>query len=172
MNELGTIRSYDDLLTAFRARVVELGTNYEALAVVMGVTETFPTKLLAPSRIRTLTPMTFDALLGALALELVPRENAKALAKVRDRLAKRELAPSMLTADKHRPIIVRVSRHRMKKLAKKAAEARKHIPKRKRRSIARKAALARWHPPIVEAVVAPAEHPPAPAALPSAPAQP
>lgn len=141
---LGTVRSYDDLLEAFRARVVELGTNYRAVDEVAGFTDTFTTKLLAPGRLRTLTPMTFDALLGTLGLELVPRENARALQKVRAKLTQRKLAPSMLTADKHRPIIIRISKHRMKKLSKKAAKARKLIPARKRSSIARKAARARW----------------------------
>lgn len=155
-DSLGTIRSYDDLLAALRARVVGLGTNYDAVDVVAGFTVTYTSKLLAPLHVRTLSPMAFDALLGTLGLELIVAENTKAIKKVRDRLAHRKMAASMLTADAHKPIIIKISKRRMKRLSTLAAKARRKIPRRKRASIASKAARARWHKPkLIEIAPAP-----------------
>lgn len=144
MTELGTVRSYADVCAAMRARVVELGTNYDAVDVVAGFTTRFTSKLLSPSHIRTMTPEAFDALLGTLGLEFVVRESPEALQKASRRLEPRKLAASILTADKNEPIIIRVSKRRMKKLSKLAAKARKKIPAWKRSAIARNAIRARW----------------------------
>ncbi len=144
--------TYQGLLAICRARVVELNWNYTTLDVAAGYTESYSTKLLADNPQRHFSPESFDAYLGALCFDLVAIPNPEKLKKLQEKLkhklVERKAPKYVLTAAQHSPIIFKLSRRHMKKIAKLSAAARMvKIPKKRRRQIARKAARARWHPP-------------------------
>jgi hypothetical protein len=83
---LAIIRSYDDLRELFRQRVVELGISLDTLDSVSGLPMRYSSKLLALEPTKQFGAISFSALLGALAIQLVALEDAEALARVQRRL--------------------------------------------------------------------------------------
>jgi hypothetical protein len=71
---IATISTYDELVAAPRQRAIALNTRLEAIDHVAGLPTRYATKLLGQKKL--LGPMSFGALLGALALKLavVPRQ--------------------------------------------------------------------------------------------------
>lgn len=149
MNDYPPIRCYDDLIDAMRARVAELGITMQTLDELSGLQPGYSAKLLGPARIKTLGPMSFDALLGALALELVPQSDINAAQKMEARWEARERPiPSVgkrLSMAAERRFTPLIAREMGRRGGKKSAEIRMtEWPQEKRRRIAKKAAKARW----------------------------
>jgi hypothetical protein len=85
---LATISTYDELITALRQRAIALNTPLEAIDDVAGLPTRYATKLLGKTSV--LGPMSFGALLGALALKLAVMPDDDALARIRHRLPARD----------------------------------------------------------------------------------
>jgi hypothetical protein len=83
---LAIVRSSEDLRELFRRRVVELNISLDTLDAVAGLPTRYSAKLLSLDPTRQFGAISFSALLGALALQLVAMEDAEALARVQRRL--------------------------------------------------------------------------------------
>jgi hypothetical protein len=78
------ITDYDGLITALRQRAIELNTPLESIDEVARLPTRYTTKLLGKRTV--LGPMSFGAILGALALKLAVMPDNDALARIRHRL--------------------------------------------------------------------------------------
>jgi hypothetical protein len=83
---LAIVRTTEDLRQLFRLRVAQLNISMETLDHIAGLPTRYTCKLLAPEPIKHIGPISFGALLGALAIQLVALEDAEALARVQRRL--------------------------------------------------------------------------------------
>jgi hypothetical protein len=90
---LAIVRSFDDLRDLFRARVAELNISLDTLDEISGLPVRYSSKLLALEPSKQLGAISFSALLGALALQLVAMEDAEALARIQRRLVPVQKAP-------------------------------------------------------------------------------
>jgi hypothetical protein len=66
-----TIKSRDELLQVIRARRDALNISHETIDGLTGLPDGYSSKLLAPTPIKNLGPMSLGALLSALALGIV-----------------------------------------------------------------------------------------------------
>jgi hypothetical protein len=82
------VTDYDTLITALRQRAITLNTPLESIDEVAGLPTRYTTKLLGKTNV--LGPMSFGALLGALALKLAVVPDNDALARIRHRLPVRD----------------------------------------------------------------------------------
>jgi hypothetical protein len=82
MTPLATIRCYNDLISALRARKDALGLADAVLDEVAGLTPGHTNKCLGPSRERGIGAATLEAYLMALAIDLHMVENAEKLARM------------------------------------------------------------------------------------------
>jgi hypothetical protein len=83
---LAIIRTTDDLRRLFRLRVAQLNISLETLDLVAGLPTRYSQVLLGPEPRKHFGAISFDALLGALAVELVAMEDKAALARIQRRL--------------------------------------------------------------------------------------
>jgi hypothetical protein len=83
---LAIIRSSEDLRELFRQRVAYLGISLDTLDEISGLPTRYCSKLLSIEPTRNLGLISFEALLGALAVQLVAMEDAEALARIQNRL--------------------------------------------------------------------------------------
>jgi hypothetical protein len=90
---LAIIRSSDDLRELFRRRVAELGISLDTLDEIAGLPTRYSAKLLSLDPTRQFGAISFSALLGALALQLVAMEDAETLARIQRRLVPVQKAP-------------------------------------------------------------------------------
>jgi hypothetical protein len=84
------IRSYDDLIVVARSRMAELQITFETLDDCSGVQSGYAAKLLSLAKIKTLGPMSFCAIMGALGIKLVAVEDPAAVARLRHRWTRRQ----------------------------------------------------------------------------------
>lgn len=89
MNAGQIIREYDDLVVALRVRMGELNISFVTLDEISGVQSGYSAKVLGPSKRKTLGPVSFGAMLGALGLKLLIIEDLQALELVKTRLQQR-----------------------------------------------------------------------------------
>ena len=74
---LATVRNYDDLVAAIRARRDELEVTHETIDTVSGVASGYASKLLADPPIKRRGMISLSAVLGALGLMLVVVEDCR-----------------------------------------------------------------------------------------------
>lgn len=86
---LATVRDYDGLIAAIRARREELDVSLQTIDEVSGVQSGYAGKLLCNPPMKHLGPMSLGVILGTLGLMLVVVEDPEALARVRGRLVRR-----------------------------------------------------------------------------------
>jgi hypothetical protein len=134
---IATIKCYNDLVAALRARKEALGLSDPVLDDVAGLTAGHTNKCLGPSRERGIGAATFEAYLMALAIDLVMIENAAKLAEMRPYYQAR----STNRVRSNHAIGDQVLSRAMKKLAK--ARWAKVTPE-KRSDMARQLAYKRW----------------------------
>jgi hypothetical protein len=79
------VRSYDDLITAIRAVKEFLGLSNEVIEDLSGLTRGHFDKVAGRTPVKRMGPMVLDALLGALAIELVVRPDPAAAEKIANR---------------------------------------------------------------------------------------
>lgn len=141
----GEASSYDGMQVILR-RVADLrNLSRQTIDEKAGLATGYAAKVLAEIPLRRMGPDTIGPISEILGIKWVAVDDPEALAKYTDRAPKREIKAPRLTDDKHKIIIVRVTRHRMKKLAKLAAAARLvKIPAERRVAIARHAANVMW----------------------------
>lgn len=87
ISPLAEIRTYDDLHQALRARADHIGVTRLGLDEITGLTSGHSGKLLAPTKIKRLGPISFDLMLPALGLKLLLVEDAEIVAKMQLRWA-------------------------------------------------------------------------------------
>jgi hypothetical protein len=92
------IHSYSDLLSVLRSRMVELDVTFETIDHVSGLQARYTQKLLGGVPSKRFGDISLAAVLGSLGVKLICVEDPAALAKVRDRLVPRELAPRGIPA--------------------------------------------------------------------------
>jgi hypothetical protein len=152
---LAVVRSYYELVDAFRARVLELDTDYEEVDRVAGYTDTYTSKLLSPRPSRNFGEVSLGSMLGALGLELHVVEDPVGTAKARARLKRRVFA-SVVTQPKNAPVVFRLSRRHFSRIGKLGAAAyMTKLTPEKRSAIARNASLKRWHKPRIQEIITP-----------------
>jgi hypothetical protein len=150
--KLAVVRSYYDLVDAFRRRVTELDTDYEEVDRVAGYTDTYTSKLLAPRPSRNFGEVSLGSMLGALGLELHVIENPDATEKAKARLKKRVFKNTVHASGKHY-VSFRLSLRSLQRNARKGGRARaQKLTAARRREIASNAAKKRWHRPKIEDV--------------------
>jgi hypothetical protein len=95
------IRSYNDLVEAFRRRRDELDISYETLEQVAGLQPGYAAKLLVHPPMRRVGPLSLSLLLGGLGLRLTVSEDPGALERVRRRLEprRRTVEPTELVGE-------------------------------------------------------------------------
>lgn len=84
------IRSMPELIAALRDRAHELQLTHQTIDSVAGLQDGYTSKLLAPTPIKNLGPVSFEAMLGALGLAVVVVEDPEQVARVQNRWTKRE----------------------------------------------------------------------------------
>lgn len=84
------IRSMPELIAALCARRDELNISHETIDNIAGLQSGYTSKLLAPTPIKNLGPMSFAALLGALGVAVVVVPDPKAIQQVENRWQKRK----------------------------------------------------------------------------------
>ena len=89
---LGEICDYDGLIAALRARMAELGVTNETIGAIAGLAGGYVGKLLAPSQIKNLGPLSLGLMLQSLGLKLIVVEDTETTAKMRPRWTQREKA--------------------------------------------------------------------------------
>jgi hypothetical protein len=92
------IRSMSELLAALCARRDELNISHETIDGIAGLQAGYTSKLLAPTPIKNLGPMSFGALLGALGMALVAVPDPDAVAAVEKRWQKRKRPQKLVSA--------------------------------------------------------------------------
>ena len=158
------IRSMPDLIQALRSRARELELTHETIDAVAGLQSGYTSKLLAPTPMKNLGPMSFESLLGALGVAVVVVEDPDQVARVSKQWTKRmrplrEPAllppPSMSPSIDHEvpmqisftPGLQRLLPNptRMKEIGLRGNHARNaSLSPWKKRVLARRAAKARW----------------------------
>jgi len=93
---LATVRDYDGMIAAIRARMLEIGVTNETVDALTGLAGGYVGKLLAPSRIRNLGPHSLGAMLQSLGLKLIVVEDAETSKKMRPRWTQRKKAPPVV----------------------------------------------------------------------------
>jgi hypothetical protein len=101
---------YAAVLDVIRDRIVELDITYRTVDALAGFTETYTSKLLAPSQLKRMSVDSLFSILGALAL--VPKfesdqDRLQRLRRHRDWQKRRRCMDKpkpMRTVDEHRPI--------------------------------------------------------------------
>lgn len=154
------IRSMDELLHTLRNRRDELNISHETIDNIAGLQSGYTSKLLAPTPIKNLGPMSFGALLGALGVALVIVPDPSAIAAVEKRWEKRKRpqkrAPASIAASIQNEVPAnieitpelqaQIDKHEhMKRISKLGAKRRnKVMKKRARQQAASHAARMRW----------------------------
>ena len=140
---LAVVRDYDGLRAALRARADQLQVTRLVLDDATGLPAGYCAKLLAPVPSKNLGCVSLGLLLGALGLKLLVVQDDEALARIKGKLVLRE--QPMQSAGQHGPVVIKLSRRRLRKLARLGAAARMtKMTAAARRRVARIAARARW----------------------------
>jgi hypothetical protein len=141
---LAECRSYDQLVSALRARIGQLGVACESIDSTAGLALRYTAKLLAPVPVREFGRCSLGPLLATLGCKLILAvDDEAAFAKIRSRLVSVRQAGSAMQATR------RLRRRRYffeEPGAAVLARARQLLLQnpRRRKQIARTAALARW----------------------------
>ncbi len=142
---LATVRTYDDLIAALRARKDRLRLTDATMDALAGWQSGYTGKLFGPSQVKKLGGLSFELALATLGVRLELVEDPETVAMMERRWEQRARPANV---DAHRiseTLKRRVLPQIMRDLSKKAADARKaKIRPSTRRRIARLAAKARW----------------------------
>jgi hypothetical protein len=150
------IRSMPELVDAIRARRDELNISHETIDNIAGLQSGYTSKLLGPIQLKGFSHMSLGAVLGALAMGLMPVEDVEQRAKVEGRWQKRKrpqkllASASMLKPQKTQQESDQMSRKQKLqmwgRMGGKASGKRrmKTMKKRARQAAASYAARARW----------------------------
>ena len=139
---LADVTSYNEMLAALRARVVELGINGERFDEYAGLPKGYLSKLVGANPVRRLGMTSFAPVLAGLGLRLRVIEDPDLTARLKNKLLPRN-GSYVRGGFTHLALTTRF----MQKIGRKGAQARiDNSTARQRQEWARKAAIARWHP--------------------------
>jgi hypothetical protein len=150
---LATVNNYLGLIAALRTRIAELDISYATVDTIAGWTDGYASKVLAPEPSvgskskRAMGPMSFDVMLGTLAIKLAVLPDPEQLRHIKANryFVHREQAPPLLASTKHDYIVQRKTLEMMRQMAPNGGRARAaRLTPLQRSRIARKAARARW----------------------------
>jgi hypothetical protein len=153
---LATVTNYLGLIAALRARIAELGISFETVDQVAGWADGYASKVLAPEPSlghkskRAMGPMSFDAMLGTLAIKLAVLPDPEQLRHIkRNRyFVHRVQAPPLHASGRQTYVVQRKTLGMLRQMAPNGGRARAAaLTPLQRSKIARKAARARWHKP-------------------------
>jgi hypothetical protein len=145
LTEHAPIRSHDELADYLRFRKEQIGISNEALEQCCGLTRGFIDKLLGLNRVKNLSKLTLDCLLGALAVQLIPQPDLERESKMVGRWETRDVCQVRTTGRISAAAMKRARPHLFAELAKAGGLARARcLPSKKRSEIARRAAQTRW----------------------------
>lgn len=140
------ITHYAALIDAIRARVAELGINYELIDEFAGLASGHFAKLVCDPPLKKMGSMTLFLVLGALGLRLALVDDPEARERTQARFKKRQKPHHMqLRASWHDKAGMTLQPDFLRLRAKKGGEARMaKLNYREARRLGRKGALARW----------------------------
>jgi hypothetical protein len=138
-------RDHSELMKAIRERIKQLNITLESLEEAAGLPSRYCPKILAPVPIRRVTPYTTFLLLQALGLRVELVEDADAMEKYTNKLAKIRNKQPMRRGGTHEPIRFELGPDFYRRISRlgNAARSAKLSPEQ-RMLIARRAADARW----------------------------
>lgn len=137
---IATVATYDELIDALRERVRELNVSHATLDDVAGLPARYVSKLLADPAPKRLGLTSMGPLLGALGVELIVVESADAMRRIANQLDPRQ---RQLADGKSAPVVIRLGRRKLKRLASLGGKARAaKLSAKQRRMIARRAGRA------------------------------
>ena len=136
---LATIRSYDDLIVALRARKDRLQLTDATMDALAGWQSGYTGKLFGPSQVKKLGGLSFELALTTLGVRLELVEDPEAVAMMERRWEQRERPANVATHRISEALKERVKSAIFRDMSKKAAEARKKIKPSVRRRIAKHA---------------------------------
>jgi hypothetical protein len=140
---LAAVSSYEQMLDALRARVVELGINGERFDEFAGLPRGYLSKLVGANPVRRLGMTSFQPVLAGLGLRLLVIEDPNLTARLKNKLAPRDES-YVRGAATHLTLTTRF----MQKIGRKGAQARvDNSTKQQRQEWARNAAITRWQKP-------------------------
>lgn len=137
------ITNYDQFIEALRVRADKLGLTRETIDEVSGLQPGYSAKLLAPVPMKTLGKLSFGLMLQALGLAIVLVEDGDAMGRFAGQYSARKRV--VRAPGTHEILSYRISRRKLKRMARLGGKKRAQIltPKQRSRS-ARKAAHALW----------------------------
>jgi hypothetical protein len=139
------IRSCDDLASYFHFQRNQLGLSNETLEQLCGMTKGHADKLLGPSKIKNLSKYTIDALLVALAIQLIPEPDPEREAKMSARYEQRNESQVRKVGRVSKDVLERVRPHLFAELGRAGGIKRAQcLPATQRSEISRRAAHVRW----------------------------
>jgi hypothetical protein len=142
--QFGIVRSYEDMIRAFRARIEHLGITYEQVDDLGFFPLRHTSKLLAPRYTRCFGPVSFPAMCAAVGMMFVAVEDKQAMKKIAPRITLRLAPAHMLAVDACRGKRM-ISKRFLSFIARRGALARlRKLSPARRTWIARNAAQARW----------------------------
>lgn len=134
----------DQMLAAYRARMAQLQVTHGEVDRVSTLADGYTSKLLAANPAKNLGPFSFQALNTTLGVKWVMVEDAATL-KHTNGLNKASSA-NMLAIGAQDVFTIKLTRRRLRKMAKAGAKARNEkLSPRKRSQLARRAATIRWN---------------------------
>jgi hypothetical protein len=86
------VRSYDDLISALRARADQLAISREAISELAGLPDRYAAKVLSLGQVKRIGMASLGPLLGALSLKLIVISDDEALERNRGHYATRDAA--------------------------------------------------------------------------------
>lgn len=142
--QIAIVTSYDELIEAIRRRAVERGVSHNQLDELAGLPTGYCGKVLGPSQVKKLGPLSMSVMLQALGLALVVVEDPVSLARVADRHGGRD-ADQARAANHSSPAGKAMMSRVFKHFAKLGGRARmRKMTKAQRSDHGRRAINARW----------------------------
>jgi hypothetical protein len=142
---IAVVRNSDDLVEAFRKVKAVLGLSNQFCDMIGGLTTGHTDKILGPSRMKSLSPMTLDLFLELFAVELHMVINVDAAQRMAARWEGRENSNVRIDTKRlSKAILERAKPIIHSEAGRKGGLARNNWPLEKRSGAARKAAKSRW----------------------------
>jgi hypothetical protein len=143
--QLGTARSYDELLNIVRQHVEELDVSRETVDYASGLQSGYAAKILGPKKIKRLGSVSLPLILETLGLRLAVQIDPDSFERITAKLPKREVKTSIQAAKSGRGKTRLVSKRFLKRIARLGGVARMaQMTPKQRSKHARAAVRARW----------------------------
>jgi hypothetical protein len=137
---IASFDQYSGFVDALRARVAELQVSGQTIDQIAGLPSGYTQKILGPKGVRKVGAKSLTDLCGALAIRLLMVEDKEALARIANRLERRD-AKMVRGGTVH----IELSRRFLRKIQRKGGKnSRKNMTPEEASELGRRAALVRW----------------------------